>query len=39
LAVNDIVTVAVKQAQVVEGVVGVVSVVVMHFHHVLRREA
>jgi hypothetical protein len=36
--VNDVVTVAVYQAQVVEGVVVVVSVVVMYFYHVLCRE-
>jgi hypothetical protein len=37
--VNDVVTVTVHQAQVVEGVVVVVSVVVMHFYHVVCREA
>jgi hypothetical protein len=37
--VNDVVTVAVHQAQVVEGVVVVVPVVVMYFYHVLCREA
>jgi hypothetical protein len=31
--------VAMHQAQIVEGVVIVVSVVVMHFYHVLCREA
>ena len=36
---NDVVTVSVQQAQVVEGVIVVVPVVVMHFHHVLCREA
>ena len=36
---NDVVTVAVHQAQVVEGVVAVVLVVMMHLYHILRREA
>jgi len=33
------VTVSVKQAQVVEGIVGVVAVAVMHLQHVLCHEA
>jgi hypothetical protein len=37
--VNDVVTVAVQQAQVVEGVVVVVPVVVMCFYHILCCEA
>ena len=36
---NDVVTVAVHQAQVVEGVVVVVLIVMMHLYHVLCREA
>jgi hypothetical protein len=36
---NDVMAVAVHQAQVVEGVVVVVPVVVMHFYHVLCCEA
>ena len=36
---NDVVTMTVKQAQVVEGVVGVVLVVMMHLDHVICREA
>ena len=36
---NDVVTVAVEQAQVIEGVVVVVLVVMMHLYHVLCREA
>jgi hypothetical protein len=36
---NDVVTVAVPQVQVVEGVVVVIPAVVMHFYHVLCREA
>jgi hypothetical protein len=37
--VNDVVTVAVKQAQVVEDVVVVIPVVMVHLYHVLGREA
>jgi len=37
--VNDVVTVAVHQAQVVEGVVAVVLAVMVHLYHVFRREA
>jgi len=37
--VNDVVTVAVHQARVVEGVVVVVLVVMVHLYHILRREA
>jgi hypothetical protein len=37
--VNDVVTVTVQQAQVVEGVVGVVLVVMMHLYRVICREA
>jgi len=37
--VNDVVTVAVHQAQVVEGVVIVIPVVMVHLYHVLCREA
>jgi len=37
--VNDVVTVAVHQVQVVEGGVVVVLVVMMHFYHILCREA
>ena len=36
---NDVVTVAVKQAQVVESVVVVVLIVMMHLYYVLCREA
>ena len=36
---NDVVTVAVEQAQIIEGVVVVVPVVVMHLYHVFCREA
>ena len=38
-AVNDVVTVFVHQAQIVEGVVAVVLVVMVHLYHVLCREA
>jgi len=37
--VNDVVTVTVHQAQVVEGVVVVIPVVMVHLYHVLCREA
>jgi hypothetical protein len=37
--VNDVVTVAVHQAQVVEDVVIVVLVVMVHLYHVFCREA
>ena len=36
---NDVVTVAVHKAQVVEGIVVVVLVVMVHLYHVLCREA
>ncbi len=36
---NDVVTVSVKQAQIIEGIVVVVLVVMMHFYHVFCREA
>ena len=36
---NDVVTVSVHQAQVVEGVVAVIPVVMVHLYHVLCREA
>jgi hypothetical protein len=37
--VNDVVTVSVHQAQVVEGVVAVIPVVMVYLYHVLCREA
>jgi len=37
--VNDVVTVAVHQAQVVEGVVAVVLVMMVYLYHVFCREA
>jgi hypothetical protein len=37
--VNDVVTVAVHQAQIIEGVVVVVPVVVMQLYHVFCRAA
>jgi hypothetical protein len=37
--VKDVVTVSVHQAQVVEGVVAVVLVVMVHLYHILCREA
>jgi hypothetical protein len=37
--VNDVVTVSVHQAQVVEGVVVVIPVVMVHLYHVLCHEA
>jgi hypothetical protein len=37
--VNDVVTVAVHQAQIVEGVVVVIPVVMVHLYHVLCRAA
>ena len=39
LRTGDVVIVSVHQAQVVEGVIIVVSVVVVHFYHILCREA
>jgi hypothetical protein len=36
---NDVVTVAVHQAQVVEGGVVVIPVVMVHLYHILCREA